>query len=223
MEEFSILSGTGFFINRQYIVTNAHVVKGCSKVIIKGAVSERKATVSFIDENRDLALIESDMPPLEFAPLRYNIDELKTGDKVLIIGYPGEAGARGEYKMVESQIENIQINNVDNNKWLYITDVLAHGNSGGPVFDTSGNVIGVVVAQAVFQPGSPKPEKINSVGVVITLKTLQQFLFEHGVFTSISGSGVAFTDSYIEARAKDYIVNVQCPLKTANHAQNSTN
>lgn len=222
-ENYYIQSGTGFFVNRQYVITNAHVVEGCKNVIIKGAIPEHKATVRTIDKEHDLAIIETDMPPPQFAPLRYNIDDMKAGDKVMVIGYPGEAGARGEYKVAEAKIEDIKINDTDNSKWLYITDVVAHGNSGGPVFDTSGNVIGVVVAKAVITTSNPNThETINeqTAGVVISLKTLRQFLFDHGVFTAFSGSGIIFADSYIEERAKDYIVNVQCQIRVTSNDKN---
>ncbi len=216
-QEFKVQSGTGFFVNRQYIITNAHVVDGCQSVVIKGAVPEHDAKVLVLDKEHDLALLETDMPPPQFAPLRFDIEDLKSGDKVLVIGYPGEAGARGEYAVAEAHIEDIKLENSENNsKWLYITDVVEHGNSGGPVFDTSGNVIGVVVAKAVIttsyqdthQKVSEKP-----VGVVITLATLKQFLLDHGVFSEWGGSGILFANDYIEERARDYIVNVQCRIK----------
>jgi len=214
--KFTVQSGTGFFVNRQDIITNAHVVNGCSSVIIKGAVPEHEAKVRFIDSDHDLAVVETDMPPPQFAPLRYNIDELKTGDRVMVIGYPGESGAQGEYKVATAEVQDIKINDEDNSKWLYITDVLEHGNSGGPVFDTSGNVIGVVVAKAVITTSNPETHAVISqqdAGVAITLKTLQNFMLSNGVFSSLVGSGVIFSDSYIEERARDYIVNVQCRIR----------
>lgn len=212
---YKIQSGTGFFVNRQDIITNEHVVSGCSEVIIKGAVSERNAKVKVIDSEKDLAIIETDMPPSEFAPLRFNIDDLRTHDKVLLIGYPGEAGIRGETSVAKSNIIDIKLNDNDQTKWLYINDVIEHGNSGGPVFDTSGNVIGVVVAKAVFTKINTQTKETMSeenAGVVITLGTLKKFLLDNGIFNEWSGSGITFADSYIEERAKSYIVNVQCRL-----------
>lgn len=218
MIRYMVQSGTGFFVNRQDIITNAHVINGCSNVVIKGAIPEHDATVRFVDKDRDLAVLETDMPPPEFAPLRYNIDELKAGDPVVVIGYPGEAGARGEYKMAQAQIQDIKVNEGSNDKWLYITDVVDHGNSGGPVLDTSGNVIGVVVAKAQFTlTNSVTHEKVSeqNAGVVITLKTLMQFLLDNGVFSELGGSGgVIFSDTYLEERARNYIVNVQCRIKS---------
>ena len=213
--QYMISSGTGFFVNRQDIVTNNHVIKGCSEVIIKGAVAEQKAHVKSVDAEHDLAIIESLTPPSEFAPLRFNIDDLKTDDKVLLIGYPGEAGIRGETTIATSNIIDIKLNDSDKTKWLYINDVVEHGNSGGPVFDTSGNVIGVVVAKAVFSQfytGTTEKAGEQNAGVVITLATLKQFLLNNGIFNEWSGSGLVYQDSYIVEKAKSYIVNVQCIL-----------
>jgi S1-C subfamily serine protease len=213
---FRVQSGTGFFVNREYVITNAHVVKGCSEVIIKGAVPEHKAEVSVMDAENDLALLRTEVSPQQFAPLRFNIDDLKTGDKVLLMGYPGEAGARGEYAVATAQIEDMH-QLVGSQGRFFITDVVEHGNSGGPVFDTSGNVIGVVVAKSVlYTVNTSTNEKIaeRHVGVVISLATLKQFLFDHGIFTEWLGSSLLYADSYIEDNAKAYIVNVQCRMPT---------
>jgi len=134
----------------------------------------------------------------------------------MVIGYPGQAGARGEYTVVGAQVEDIKIDAEHNSKWLYISDVLDHGNSGGPVLDTSGNVIGVVIAKAVipwFNSVTHEKVKEQRAGVVIPLRTLAQFLLDHGIFSEASGSGIVFADSYIEERARNYIVNIQCLIK----------
>jgi len=213
---FRISSGTGFFVNREYIITNAHVVTGCSKATIKGAVPEREVEVRVADVQRDLALLETSEPPPQFAPLRINIDDLKAGDKVLVIGYPGEEGARGVTKFNEAKVQELGPNVTSNPGHFYISDVIEHGNSGGPVFDTSGNVIGVVVAKTMLTTyNNDTHEKISEqrAGVAIDLSTLKQFLFDHGIFVQWTGSGlVQFADGYMEQRAKEYIVNVQCRL-----------
>ena len=223
--QYSISSGTGFFVNNQNIVTNAHVVKTCKEVTIKGAVTEQKAIVKAVDTEHDLAIIESETPPMSLAPLRFNIDNLQVNDKVLLIGYPGKEGAQGQTKFAISNIIYKPI--APDNKWLYINDVVDHGNSGGPVFDTSGNVIGVVVAKTVLTNkktltkiyANSRKEIVNeetlkqSAGVVITLQTLKQFLDNNGIYNeSVSSGLVVFDDNYIHQRAKYYIVNVQCRL-----------
>ncbi len=218
MQYFKVQSGTGFFVNQAYIITNAHVVRGCNKVSIKGAVPEGSADVQVMDDEHDLALLETYRPPNQYAPLRFNIDELKTDDKVYVIGYPGEAGMRGEYTVAEAQVAKLA-HDVQGNPWqFYITDVVEHGNSGGPVFDTSGNVIGVVVAKSVISTvNAVTQEKLSEqhVGVVITLNTLKDFLQQHGIYYEWVGSGLYNYDTgYITDRARGYIVNVQCRMPT---------
>lgn len=209
---YRVQSGTGFFVNRQYVITNAHVVRGCTEVYVKGAIPEQKAKVKVQDDENDLALVETQESPQQFAPLRFNIDDLKVGDKVLLMGYPGEAGARGEYSVATAQVEDMHEIKGSEGRF-FITDVVEHGNSGGPVFDTSGNVIGVVVAKAVQTMTNPVTmQRVSEkhLGMVISLSTLKRFLFDHGVFTEWLGSNLLYADSYIEDNGKAYIVNVQC-------------
>jgi S1-C subfamily serine protease len=211
---FQVQSGTGFFVDHQYIVTNAHVVTGCATVIVKGAVPEHEARVVVFDNEHDLALIQTDKPPREFAPLRVNIEQLHVGDRVLVIGYPGQQGAQGEYKVSDAQVDNVApVMPGSSPGQFYITGGVEHGNSGGPVFDTTGNVIGVVVATTVLTTtDAVTQQKISErkLGVAITLATLKDFLVQHGVYFQWQGSGLMLNDGYITDRAKDYIVNVQC-------------
>jgi len=216
-EYYRVESGTGFFVNREFIITNAHVVKGCESVVINGAVPEQNAEVTVHDDERDLALIRANQEPPEFAPMRMDIDKLREGDKVLVIGYPGAKGREGHYTVAQAQVMKLDTGIIGAPGQFYITDIVEHGNSGGPVLDTSGNVIGVVVSKVTLGHVNPVTGAMLSeehAGGVITLKALQQFLFDHGVFTQWSGSGLLlFSDEFLESRAKNYLVNVQCRIK----------
>lgn len=211
---YSISSGTGFFINREYLVTNAHVVRGCEKVSLAGAVSVDEAQVVTLDDEHDLALIRSSVAPQEFAPLRLDIDNMKAGDNILLYGYPGEKGIRGEATSAAAKVEKMEYNSIGKPWQFYITDVVQQGNSGGPVLDNSGNVIGVTVGMMELKTVNPYTQEQYSqrkLGVAISLRALQYFVEGQGVYIQWGGSNLlTYENGVLEDNAKRYIVNVQC-------------
>ena len=134
--------GSAFFISRDgYLLTNHHVVEDASKVTIR--LNDRReidATVVGSDERTDVALLKvkgSDFPELRTG----NVDRLRVGEPVLAIGSPfgfdysasaGIVSAKMRNMMGETSVPFIQ------------TDVaLNPGNSGGPLFNQNGEVVGV--------------------------------------------------------------------------------
>jgi hypothetical protein len=85
--------------------------------------------------------------------------------------------------------------------------------------DGSGNVIGVVVAMGgvgLINPVTHAKVFEKRMGVVITLKTLKEFLYQHGVSVNWStSSALSYADDYVEETAQHYIVNVQCRIPAA--------
>jgi len=218
IEYFSVQSGTGFFVNRDYLVTNAHVVRECKHVVISGAVAVQNAEVIVLDNERDMALIKSSAGVSNFAPLRTDIDSMQVGDSVMLVGYPGEKGAAGEVSVAEAKVQRLERSAVGNPWQFYISDVVAHGNSGGPVLDNSGNVIGMVMGIMELKTiNMLSREKISEerLGVAISLRALQHFLENQGVYIQWGGSNLlTYTNSILEENARRYIVNVQCRIKT---------
>ncbi|OTG81583.1 Do family serine endopeptidase [Acinetobacter sp. ANC 4648] len=134
--------GSAFFISKDgYLLTNHHVVEDASKVTIM--LNDRReidATVVGSDERTDVALLKVDgknFPALATG----NVDQLKVGQPVLAIGSPfgfdysasaGIVSAKSRNMMGETSVPFIQ------------TDVaLNPGNSGGPLFNQQGQVVGV--------------------------------------------------------------------------------
>jgi S1-C subfamily serine protease len=131
------------------------------------------------DQVNDLALLKMDEQPKYTAPMRYN-EGLKAGHMVMIIGYPMDSIFEGQYVIRTATI-------IDNKgplgeeNWLQFTDSARHGNSGGPLLDASGNVIGVVTGKlTVVDVRDPQRTKQQS-DIAINMPILKRFLDEHYV------------------------------------------
>lgn len=134
--------GSGFIVGKDGIIlTNAHVVKNADEVVVK--LSDRreyKAKVVGSDPATDVAVLKIDAHDLPVVSLG-NPDQLRVGDYVLAIGSPfgfeqsataGIVSAKGRSLPDDSYVPFIQ------------TDVAVNpGNSGGPLFDAGGNVVGI--------------------------------------------------------------------------------
>lgn len=216
-----ISAGTGFFVNRDGdLVTNAHVVKNCRSISVKTISGERTASLRASDPDRDLAIlrIAGDIPGI--ANLRWNIRDLTVGAPVVVMGYPGQEGVAGRYQFKKSVVRGLN-GPTGEPQWLQLDSVAQHGNSGGPVLDTAGNVIAVITGNAMTYrvmtgEGGKRlggPELIGQSDIAITLPVLEDFLRQHhtGYYQSSSGQG-STADRLLEARANRYIVPIRCYL-----------
>ncbi len=134
--------GSGFFVRRDIIVTNMHVVEGASSGFAKVVGKETKHSIVGIagrDENSDLVLLKvnsSFAPPLALG----DSDNVEVGEEVYVVGNP--AGLEGTF----SQGIISGIRKVGDDTLLQITAPISPGSSGGPVINRQGQVIGVAVA-----------------------------------------------------------------------------
>lgn len=211
---YSISSGTGFFISMNgYVITNAHVVNGCDRAVVKSEEFKRTIVdVMATDKEKDLALLRTDKMPQFAAPLRDNISDLKVGDKALVMGYPGNHAITGDYALVDTDILDLAGPPGMPNT-IQFNDSAQKGNSGGPLLDLSGNVIGVIMGKSEtwrVDPVTKEKIDIRQSDVAISLDVLKNFLSSHGVYARDLVSAMDLSRDRIVDRAKYYIVNVQC-------------
>ena len=143
-------SGTGFFISKQgYIATNYHVIKGKSEFKIsitkRGEVKEYDAKVIKVDKQNDLAIlkiISSNFIPLD--TLRYNLNTTTqdVASYVFALGYPLTKIMGNEIKFTDGKISSKSGFQGDITTYQ-ISVPIQPGNSGGPLFDNKGNLVGV--------------------------------------------------------------------------------
>lgn len=207
------VSGTGFFVDDHYIVTNNHVVQACDHIRIRGAVKPAYAEIYASDKENDLALLRTNRKSPSIAKLKKE-SALDVGENVIVMGYPLEHGVRGDYLLKQASITNVGDDYYQSNR-IQFTDSVEKGNSGGPLIDRYGAVIGVIVGKMNFYltNGSSndlaKPIKTSS--IAINLDTLKTFLNHQRIrYQTTANHSLAYQEIQTESQAKNYIVNIHC-------------
>lgn len=142
-------AGSGFIVDDEgYIVTNNHVIEGADEVTVR-LIDDREfeAEVVGYDEQTDLALLKIKADDLTVSRFG-NSDQARVGDWVVAIGNPFGLGGTATVGIVSARGRDIQSGPYDN--YLQIDAPINRGNSGGPVFNTEGEVVGVNTA--IFSP-----------------------------------------------------------------------
>ena len=146
-------SGTGFALKSGYILTNYHVVEKANEINIYGINGDYengiKATVFGFDKSNDLALLKlSGEIPESFNSIPYSFKSIiaDVGEDVYVLGYPLTATMGEEVKLTNGIISARTGFEGDVSQYQ-ISVPVQPGNSGGPLIDYNGNVIGVVCAK----------------------------------------------------------------------------
>lgn len=132
-------TGTGSFIdNEGTVVTNYHVIESCHTINIKtqDGTTYKVENVLGFDKDRDLAIIKTDYQNKSFIELETN--EIKTGEKVYTLG--SSLGLTGTFS--EGIISSAS-REIENLKFIQTTAPISSGNSGGPLVNEHGKVIGI--------------------------------------------------------------------------------
>jgi S1-C subfamily serine protease len=137
------INASGFAITTQHIVTNFHVVAGCREVRFTLGKQHGIATIVAADREADIAILR--VPFTMKSTVTFRNDEARIGEAVVVAGFP-EIGALSDNGIITTGIVSA-IGTADNQDVIQITAPVYNGNSGGPVFDGSGNVIGVTVGR----------------------------------------------------------------------------
>ena len=130
--------GSAFFVCKNLIVTNIHVIAAATSICAKSIDTQgntiKKFTVEGIanfDGKNDLAVLKVED---EGTPFLLSDNEVQTDERILVIGYPCK-----KYKVTKGTVHGV----CNGDKWLQMKVKTAKGNSGGPVLNSKGQIIGI--------------------------------------------------------------------------------
>jgi uncharacterized protein len=202
------ISGTAFFVSKDgNALTNAHVVRGCRQINVSGNGQDGMARLLARDDKNDLALLATNLHPSQAANWRL---QARQGEDIVVYGFPlsGMLASGG----------NVAAGNVtalaglaDDSRFLQISAPVQPGNSGGPLLDRSGTVVGVVVAKLnALEIASATGDIPQNVNFAIKASVAAAFLdAQRGAHPEGGGAGALSTPDIAE-RAKSFTVQVIC-------------
>jgi len=144
-QTISASSGSGFAVSSDgYVITNNHVIDGCQDVVVHTKQKDVPMRVITYDTQNDLALLKGNFTPSAVFPLSTRRPELL--QDIYVAGYPFGINISTSVKVTKGIISSLTGigNNFSN---IQIDAALQSGNSGGPILDDMGNLVGVAVAK----------------------------------------------------------------------------
>jgi S1-C subfamily serine protease len=158
-----VLEGSGFVLSPDRVMTNAHVVAGANSVTVEASGNPYDATVVSYDPTVDIAILS--VPNLPSGPLAFANTPVTSGTQAIVMGYPGGGGFMATPARIRELIElsgpDIYRSATVNREVYTVRASVEQGNSGGPLIDLNGQVLGVVFGAAVDD---------NDTGFVLTAK-----------------------------------------------------
>lgn len=189
-------NGSGFFLNQEgYIATNYHVIEDATVVQANftrnGKVESYPAKVVTVDPQNDLAIIKIDDPSFKYvSQIPYGLlsRTIDTGSEVFALGYPMADIMGNEVKFTDGKISSKS--GIQGDARVYQISVpIQPGNSGGPLFDMNGNIVGIT--SSGLNRDYFKSENVNYAIKASYLKTLMESCPNEIVLRENSQSGIS--------------------------------
>ena len=184
-----ITNGSGVVVTSDgHVLTNKHVVRACTRIKLRTETSVLvDAKILALDDSDDLAILEADWTPSAVASFRSG-PAIRPGDDVVVVGFPLSGLLADQVNVTTGSVSALAGLHNDNHL-LQMSAPVQPGSSGGPLFDLSGNVIGIVVtklnARLVAEETGDFPQNVN-------------FAIKHGVarrFLELKGLGLRTAQS----------------------------
>lgn len=202
--------GSGFFIRAEGTgITNAHVVNGCATATIDGY---GRARIAARDAKNDLALVQL-TEPKRTEPVQFARRSLKLGEFVYALGFPLPGIIDNGLNFTGGQVSSLSGLGGDT-RHFQLSAPIQPGNSGGPVVNTSGQLVGVTRARlddvATLEASGALPQNVN---YAIRSDIAASFLRANGIDPSESESAAKLDPTDIATAGRGYTFQIRCTVE----------
>ncbi|MEV0334536.1 MarP family serine protease [Nocardia sp. NPDC050717] len=167
------LEGSGFVIAPERVMTNAHVVAGTNAVSVDTARGAMEASVVLFDPSKDIAVLA--VPGLTAPVIPQAPEAANSGESAIVLGYPGGGPYTASAARVRETLDltgpTIHRDGTVEREVYTVRGQVRAGNSGGPLVDTEGQVLGVVFGAAVTDDDTGYVLTLNEVGPELAAAT----------------------------------------------------
>ena len=208
----SIGSGVVIGTNGE-VLTNAHVVENCTKITVRSSSAASAAFLIARDEKNDLAVVRSKLPLSSVVAFREG-GPVRAGDAVVALGYPLSG--------LLATTANLSVGNVsalaglgDDSRYLQISAPVQPGNSGGPLLDASGHLVGIVTAKLdamrIARFTGDVPQNVN---FALKAEVARTFLDSKGITYQTARSEGQLSPADVGEMARPFTVQIECEQRT---------
>jgi S1-C subfamily serine protease len=206
-------TGTGFFVGDEgYVVTGNHVISACDSYTVYAQNATMQATLVARDVSQDIVVLKTTFPALSVASFRTPTQTLIAGDALWVFGYPGNAWKNRKAVFKKSQLlESAGMGG--EGTLMQFTESVQQGNSGGPLLDKSGNVVGMITAKSslmLVNKQTNETKTIKKADIALNLPTILSFLEAHHIPFKTEYSDVTLSADQLQSAAQRFVVNIRC-------------
>ena len=221
IQSFSSDVGSGFYVsNLRHVVTNQHVVNKCKKITVGyNNSSQIKADLVASDKRNDLAILQTSSMEMASAEEKsflqklrmvmpnivskglMRLEDVSGGEEIFVAGFPLGTSISDEMKLDDGIVRATKGMDNDVTQFIISSDI-QKGNSGGPIYDKTGNIVGMAVSRFVN-----KNDKIN---FAIKGSTIKQFLSANDIPTKWANKKKEMDTKDIYQLASKQTVMVVC-------------
>ena len=199
-------SGSGFLVSKNgHIITNHHVIEGCNVIKINFKGRELKAETLAVDKMNDIAIISTKLNEKVYLPI--SNEDVSLLEDVIVAGYPLGKKVSSAIKTHKGVVTSLA--GAGDNYSNFQTDAtINQGNSGGPVLNQKGNVVGIAVATWV-------EKGVQGVHFAVKSSTLKTFANANGLEFRPENVNI-LTNKNLGKLITDTTVYIECHMTVAN-------
>jgi len=201
-------TGTGFAVNKDYVLTAAHVLEHCDGASIRYQHKEIEADIAAIDATNDLGLLLLEEPFEQTSKFRDG-KSVRKGDTVVNYGYP-LFGQLSDAAKISKGVINALAGWSNDSRHIQYDAPTQPGNSGGPVLDLSGNVVGIVSSGLSQRYAEETGHIAQNVNFAVKSYVAEGFLSSNGVEYEKAESVEKMELADIGEKAETFTVLVGC-------------